>query len=211
MYSRPTNLESRNSAGHRNCYPWSVSFVGYDRFPPHDGHRGRKVGRVQDSTAVLALVVSVIALVASALLATRQTILMRRANQLPLMIDLIQELRSPDFLVRERYVNVRLKEHDPASGYSNLDPVAADHMQHVKSLFNSIGALIAFQVVDERLAISIFGYRANRAWCSMEKFITAERRLRKGNYAPYFEHFVVLVRENPPEQITASVGLKKLR
>lgn len=136
---------------------------------------------------------------------------MGRANQLPLMIDLIQELRSPAFLERERYVNNQLRsENDPTLGYSNMEPAAADHMQHVKSLFNSIGALVAFQVIDESVAISIFGYRANRAWRSMEEFIAAERQIRGGNYAPYFEHFVATVRLNPPEQITESLNLKRL-
>lgn len=166
---------------------------------------------MQDILSLAALFVSLLALGASAFLARRQVLLMGRANQLPLMIDLIQELRSPEFLERERYVNNRLRiENDPVLGYSNMEAVAADHMQHVKSLFNSIGALVAYQVIDERVAISIFGYRASRAWGSMEDFVAAERQIRGGNYAPYFEHFVAMVRLTPPEQITGSLNLMRL-
>lgn len=165
---------------------------------------------MQEITGVLALVISIIALAVSGILAYRQVALMSRANQLPLMIDLIRELRSPDFLERERFVNEELVHLNPHLGYSNLPPFAADNLQHVKSLFNSIGSLVAFRVIDERAAISIFGYRASRAWRSMAPFVESERRIRAGNYAPYFEHFVAIVRATTPEQITTDLGLKKV-
>lgn len=160
--------------------------------------------------AVLALAVSVVALTVSALLVRRQVLLMGRANQLPILIDLIRELRSAEFLERECYVDEGLSMHDPALGHGHLPADAADNLQHVKSLFNSIGALVAFGVIDERAAISIFGIRADRAWRSIALFAAAERGARSGNYAPFMEHFVALVREIPPEKVTDDLGLKKV-
>ncbi|WP_181778875.1 DUF4760 domain-containing protein [Pseudonocardia pini] len=165
---------------------------------------------MQETVALPALIVAFLALAVSGYLAYRQASLMRLSNQLPLLIDLIRELRSTEFLERERFVNSELKGYDPGLGYADLPEEAADNLQHVKSLFDSIGALVAFKVIDERAAISIFGFRAKRAWASMQPFVEVERGKRAGNYGPYFEHFVCLIEETPPEKITKDLRLRRL-
>ena len=165
---------------------------------------------MQDITSILALIVSVIALALSALLAFRQIVLMNRANQWPLMVDLIQELRSQDFIRREHYVRTQLQNNLRELGVNNLSLEAVESAQVLASLFNSIGALIIFKVIDRRMAIATFGYRADRSWKALESFVLAERQRRGGDYMNYYEHFVGLVRETPPEQISASLRLKKV-
>src|SRR4051812_46638124 len=130
---------------------------------------------MQDWVSLTALVVSIVSLIASAGLAARQVGLMRRANQLPLVVNLTQELRSTSFLERERYVLTKLSENDPENGQVRLPERAGDAVQVVASLFNSIGILVAFKVIDQRIAISIFGPRAERAWRCLQPFIKGER------------------------------------
>ena len=166
---------------------------------------------MQDQFALLALVVSIIALIASGASAALQIGLMRRANQIPQVVGLTQELRTPRFLESERYVITRLHENDAALGQVQLPPHAGDSMQVVASLFNTIGLLVRFKVIDARIAISIFGPRAERAWRSLRPFIEGERQIRTGDYMPCFEHFVALVQEQGSEAVTASLRLRRVR
>jgi hypothetical protein len=88
------------------------------------------------------------------------------------VVDFTQELRSLNFLERGRHVIKRLRvERDPRLGQLRLPSYAGDSVQIVASLFNSIGILVAFKVIDRRIAISIFGPRAGRAWEALEPFI----------------------------------------
>ena len=166
---------------------------------------------MQDQLSVMAFVVSVLALLVSGVLTARQLAAMRGANQLPLVVDLTQELRSPAFLARERFVTTRLRaEYDPELGQFRLPPEPADHVQAVASLFNSVGMLVAYRVIDEGLAVSLFGYRAKRAWDAMWPFIDGERATRGSEYMPGFEHFVAIVRERRSESVSDKLGLRKV-
>ena len=167
---------------------------------------------MQDIVTLVALVVSVLALAVSATLALRQVNLSKSANQLSGVVELTKELRSQSFLDRERYVNTRLREDHPSGvAQTQLPSLAGDNVQVVASLFNSVGILVAFDgALDERIAVSVFGYRAERAWKSLEPFITAERRCRNGDYMPCFEHFVAIVCQNRSEQVSVALKLKRL-
>jgi hypothetical protein len=160
---------------------------------------------------LLPIVISVVALVATAALAVRQVALMRHANHLPILVELIQELRSPAFLEKERYVSQQLAADYPRElGLEGLDDQAADQMQYVKSFFNSLGALVFFGMIRETLAISLFGYRATRVWSAIEPFVLRERELRGSDmvYAPFFEDFVARVRITPPGRVVARLHLR---
>jgi multidrug efflux pump subunit AcrA (membrane-fusion protein) len=140
--------------------------------------------------------------------ARRQVEMMRASNQVNITVGLTHELRSAWFLECERYVLSRLRENDPILGQVQLPEPAGDRMQVVASLFNTVGLFAKFDVVDEQLAISIFGPRADRAWKVLEPYIDGERRIRNGDYMPGFEHFVALTRENGSEQVTTALNLK---
>jgi hypothetical protein len=73
--------------------------------------------------------------------------------------------------------------------------------------FSTFGAFVAFGIVREGLVISMFGYRANRAWLALEAFIERERLLRGDpEYAIMFEHLVCRTRDNWP--LSKSYGIK---
>jgi hypothetical protein len=164
---------------------------------------------MQNPTALVALIVSIIALVVSGASAAVQARLQRRANQIPQVVLLTQELRTARFLESERYVLNQLDENDPSLGQAQLPPGAGDSMQVVASLFNTIGILVRFKVIDTNIAISIFGPRAERAWRVMKPHIRGERAIRNnGDYMPCFEHFVALSKERGSEAVTASLKLK---
>jgi hypothetical protein len=167
---------------------------------------------MQDIVSLMALAVSILALALSGAIAIRQVGLARGANQRSGVVELTKELRSQSFLDRERYVNTVLgKEYPSGVAQTELPALAGDNVQVVASLFSSVGILVAFDgALDRRIAVSVFGYRAERAWRSLEPFIKAERQRRQGDYMPCFEHFVAVVRETSSEQASIALKLKRL-
>jgi hypothetical protein len=163
---------------------------------------------MDDRIALLALIVSITALLASGAFALLQIRLMRRANQIPQVVGLTQELRTDRFLDCERYVLHRLSKNDPTLGQAQLPHRAGDSMQVVASIFNTIGILVKFKVIDSMIAVSIFGPRAEQAWKILKPFIEEERRIRQGDYMPCFEHFVALSQEQGSEEVSTSLKLR---
>jgi hypothetical protein len=53
---------------------------------------------------ILALAVSFVSLAVSGLLAMRQTLIMRHANELPILVDLTRDFRAPEFQQAQDYV-----------------------------------------------------------------------------------------------------------
>jgi hypothetical protein len=166
-----------------------------------------------DSSTVLNLVAfatSIVALVVSGLLARQQSTMMRHGNELPVLVDLLQEFRSRDFQEAEHYVLNRLAaETDPSSGSTELpvDPRLA--VNYVASFFTSLGALVCHRMVDEEIVVAQFGFRARRAWCVLEKYVDRERQIRHDPfYARPFEHLARLVQEGWPPDTRYHLKLK---
>jgi len=161
---------------------------------------------------IVALVVSAISLITSALLVWRQIGAMRDTNELPIIVDLTQEFRKPEFQRDEHYVVSSLAGEHPASlGCSNLPEEARIAVQNVISIFISLGAFVALNIAEERSVVSLFGYRADRAWRALEPYIREERRLRGGDpFARFFEDLVCRTRENAPWPVKYQVRLRQL-
>jgi hypothetical protein len=165
-----------------------------------------------DILSVVSLVISLVSLLTAARLAVRQSALMRHANELPIFIELTQEFRSPDFQHAEEYVLRKLAtEHSPDLGISNLPEDAKVAVSTVLTFFSTFGAYIAFGLADEKIVISIFGYRANRAWVALEPYILGERKLRNDDYhAGYFEDLICRVRDNWPPLVKYKLEVRRL-
>jgi len=149
-----------------------------------------------------ALTISVVALAVSGLLARQQSMMVRHGNELRILIDIVQDFRSRDFQMSEFYVlNELAAKNDPSLGLSNLPEAPRLAATYVTSFFNSLGALVYHQMVDEAIVVSQYGFRAGRAWNALVDHIDQERRIRNDPYyARPFEHLVHLVRHNwPPD------------
>jgi hypothetical protein len=147
-----------------------------------------------------ALATSVLALVVSGLLARRQSTMMRHGNELPVLVDLLQEFRSREFQTAEHYVlNKLATEHDPWSGTTTLPDDPRHAVNYVASFFTSLGTLVSHSMVDEDMVVAQFGFRAHRAWNVLVTYIDRERQLRDDPfYAKPFEHLVHLVQQGWP-------------
>lgn len=157
---------------------------------------------------VLALAVSLLALVVSVFTALRQTKMMRHANQLPVLVELFQEFRSTEWQRAETYVLRRLRaEHDPEMGCSALPDDAKIAVNKVIGFFSGFGIFVYRKMADESLVVPLIGYRASRAWDALEPFIRRERQIRGSGdrYANMFEDFVWRVRRH--KSLDASYGL----
>jgi hypothetical protein len=131
-------------------------------------------------------------------LAIRTSTLMRHTNELPIFTEMSQELRSRDFQRDETYVLQGLAgDHSPDLGISRLPEDAKAAVTSVLLYFNNLGAYVAFGLIDENIVVSMFAYRANRAWVSLEPYILEERRFRNDDYhVSYFEDLVCRIRDN---------------
>jgi hypothetical protein len=143
---------------------------------------------------ILALAVSFISLTASGLLAMRQTLMLRRANELPIFVDLTRDFRSPEFQQAQDYVLNELDSQHlpgPGDGISNLPLDARKAVSTVISFYITLGAYVAFGLADEKIVIQLFGYRAGQSWNALEPLILREREIRQGGaYASLFEDLV---------------------
>jgi hypothetical protein len=128
---------------------------------------------------LVSLFLSLSALGTSTFLLVRQRAFMRHANEIPVTIDLYQEFRSHEF--QEAYgfvINSLASDYEPSSGISGLPEKARIPIIKVASFFTSLGGLVYFEMIDERLAVSLLGTAMHRTWDILEPYITREREIR---------------------------------
>lgn len=150
---------------------------------------------------IVALVISILSATLTVVIAFRQSGLTRHTNELPILVELTQEFRSTDFQQAEEYILSQLAEEaSPEVGTSGLPADAKHAATTVNSLFISFGAYIVFGLADEKIVVSLFGYRADRLWRVLEPYVMAERALRgnDNNYCNFFEDLVCRTRDNWP-------------
>ena len=162
---------------------------------------------------VMALTISILSLLAATYLAARQYRITRHANELPILVQLTQELRSSEFQEAEDYaLRVLEAEHSCDLGITNLPIRAKTAVTTLLTFYSSFGAYIILGLADEKVIVSLFGFRANRAWVALEKYIQQERILRNDSeYVAYFEDLVCRVREHWPPPKTYGILLLKMR
>jgi hypothetical protein len=112
---------------------------------------------------VLAVVISFLALAVSGLLASRQASMMRHANEMPILVELMQEFQSKSFQEAEDYViNSLSVEADPAAGWAGLPTRARLAVNTVASFFGSLGS-IRSAVATSRISSAGSGTTGRRA------------------------------------------------
>jgi hypothetical protein len=162
---------------------------------------------------ILALVLSVAALLASTYLAVRQGELMRRANFVPAYMQLLNEFRSLEFNRNYEYVVTRLHEHDPALGISGLPEDARRALYDVAYFYQGFGALRLIRVVDDQILAALH-LRIMRVWAAVEPFVVRERELN-GATGVYLmrilEDFATDAAKIPFESVDRMLTRRRLR
>jgi hypothetical protein len=87
------------------------------------------------------------------------------SNLASIIISLSNEFRSPEFVSSRDYMLNRLpKGHSPEIGIVSLPEKTRERVLRVGGLFDDIGKLVAFRVIDERIVICSVGPTVIRTW-----------------------------------------------
>src|SRR5438045_9421979 len=114
---------------------------------------------------IIALAISFAALLISVILARRQMSIAAGGNLASIIISLSNEFRSAEFILSRDYTLNRLsKERSAEIGIAGLPEGTRERVVRVGGLFEDIGKLVAFRIIDERIVISSVGPTVIRTW-----------------------------------------------
>ncbi|MGY4965880.1 DUF4760 domain-containing protein [Streptomyces sp. 900105245] len=126
---------------------------------------------------VLAITISVCALVASVWLGGHQVRAARQANYLPAFIELLSEFRSPELHDQYVYVCSRLnQEHSPDGGLRALPAEPRKIVYNVAYFFQTFASLYALGIIDEGTAITMVRSRTTKVWQALHPYVQRERQ-----------------------------------
>ncbi len=155
---------------------------------------------ISDFTNVVAVCVSAIAVLITALFAIRQLRSAQTANHTLVAIELLTQVRSgDDFQAAEDFVinTLAAQYAQPGLSVTDLPLEARRHVTRLALYYNGLGQMLAFAAVDPRLLMSTVSYRSRQAWRALEPYILAERARRGETYLSHFEHLVHMTTHNP--------------
>jgi hypothetical protein len=125
---------------------------------------------------ILAVVISISAVITSTWFGLRQLRIARQTNHIPALIDLLSEFRTVELHEQYAYVCGRLgEENSPELGLSGLPPEAKKAVYSVAYFFQTFAGLCALGIIDEASAIVMVRGRAGRVWRAIEPFVLRER------------------------------------
>lgn len=156
------------------------------------------------------VLMSVLALLVSALLAYRQIGLTVGANHLPVILDAFREIRSVEFQDSQKYIFERLtSEHGSARGYRDIDEPARSHLQAVGSFYDDLGKLVAHKIIDEGVIIGAYGDTIMALWKVIRPYVCRERELRGTRGYVYFEDLACRALSRSSVKVHQELGLRK--
>jgi hypothetical protein len=152
-----------------------------------------------------ALLLSILAVSTSTWFAIRQANLMRHANHIPAVIELLSAFRSPLFNDHFDYVCNKLGlEHDPALGVSSLPADAKAAFYDVTYFFQHFAVLSTLDIVDQRSVILIHQHRILSVWRSVKPFVEREREINSAAgpfYCRLIEELAIKAEQISPQEI----------
>jgi hypothetical protein len=160
--------------------------------------------------AIASLVVSVVALMLAGVASELQRRASRRANNLPVLIELFREHRDPRLARARELVYRELRQADLSAGLNSIaDP---DERQQVLDLcwfYDNLGALVAHGVIDLDPVSGYLGGSVMEIWDIVQPMVLAERSRRSSFRDPsrwqeYFENLYHLVTKRSPATARAA-------
>jgi hypothetical protein len=162
---------------------------------------------------LLALLFSLIAIITSAIIATRQSRLMQHANTLSILVELFREFRSGELKQSVGYVEKKLWEEHPPGKISlrQLPQPAVAHSSRIASFFSNVGILVANGIIDGLTVTSYMGGTILRTWSCLEPYIRQDRKIfGRDDYHQYFEHLACIADENRATNANLLPNLKRM-
>jgi hypothetical protein len=161
--------------------------------------------------SAMAMVVSVLALGITSALTRAQVRSMRKANDLPVMIELlIKEYVNDEFQAQHRLVTETLPTVDASLGFEGLPEPLRTAAYRVAWYYNATGGLIALGTVDEIMFVGGINFRVRHAWSAMEAHIGVERNNRGQPFLDGFEHLAARCFANSPHVLEQTRRLEKV-
>jgi hypothetical protein len=159
----------------------------------------------------MTILVSLAALLVSGVIAYRQTRIMRQANNVSLAIQMIDtEFRSGAYYEHEAFLLNRLRSEHPPCAYSELPVAARASFGHVAYLYQWLGQMIVFDLLEEEFILASFTYRIRQMWPILEPYIRLEREVRGDSFLSFFEDLAARAARRGQYEIQQRLGLKKM-
>lgn len=158
---------------------------------------------------LVALVISLAALVISMLLTLRQLRLANSENHLPVVLDTFKETRVPAWFEAQEYVlNELAKDHKPDCGYRGLPEQARSRATVVGTFYDDLGKLVAHGMIEQNLVIGSYGTNIVRLWDALAPYVYTERRKHGLNFWIYFEDLAARTAATHPSVVYADLRLR---
>ena len=159
-----------------------------------------------------AIAFSLLAIASSAATALRQSRLMEYSNLLPVVVDLFDRYRAPEFKRHLEQVATQLWDKYPpeTTRFNDLPQEVRSHASSVVTFFNLVGILVANGIVSDLIVASYMRVPIVRAWAQLGPYIRNERRYRQDDWYPFFEHLAYIMSQYSTEKINARLKLKRM-
>ncbi|WP_139175386.1 DUF4760 domain-containing protein [Nocardioides lianchengensis] len=153
--------------------------------------------------ALASLIISIAAFVFAAGATVLQLRTARQANDLPVLVELFAEHRSPRLAEARTFVFEKLHGHDIGQGLAGLPEHERGLVRDLAWYYDNLGVLVTHGHIDVAPVSGYLGSAAQSVWKQMQPLVEAERQARSGSSDPsrwqaYFENLVRLVDEAPP-------------
>ncbi|MEU4536032.1 hypothetical protein AB0G15_14330 [Streptosporangium sp. NPDC023825] len=151
-----------------------------------------------------AVIVSILALITSALLARNQFRAQRHGNHVGPLVELLREFRSLEFHRNYAFIRNELPKLSSDKGISGLDEDVQRKIYDIGYFLQLYSILAYMGVIDREFIGSLLRRRYVEAWTSLEPFVRKERELQglpDSAILNVFERFAVHLRDHPPTDI----------
>jgi hypothetical protein len=126
-------------------------------------------------------------------------------------IELItRDMGLDEFWAKERLLARRLVDLDPDVPISQLPEPLRGTAYAVASFYDSMGILVAFGCIDEKLVVATTNYRTRRVWQVLEPHIRAERTARGSLFMDFSEDLACRAHANDPQRLHDELGLRSM-
>ncbi|MFI7003167.1 hypothetical protein [Nocardia sp. NPDC050175] len=155
---------------------------------------------------VVAVVLSLVALLVSLTIGVRQVTLARHANSTRVLVDLFKEHRDANLAEARRFVYFDLAGYDITA--AGLDALPRDRHKQVRDLlwfYDNLGLLVYHDIVSFEPVRGYLGGSMLTVWSKLEPLVAAERAKRASSPDPsrwawYCEELVTRLRAANADQ-----------
>lgn len=152
---------------------------------------------------LLSLGVALLALLVSLWQALRSAKLADHANQIQVIAEAFQQVRSPQFLAHYKVVLTCPQDQSVEGGFESLDEQLRESAYAVSYFFEHLGVLVVNNLIPSDVLLSTMCTLISRSWMALENAIRAEKALRELTYQndvgvdflPHFKALKELARE----------------